>query len=507
MKNIALSMLSLGVAALFLSLSSWTSVVLVSVHPDNLKYINEAPEIAVDAFGNSYVTWQGYDGNDKEIYWAKIDSTGTLDTVKKISTHENNEMWDDYKPKIAVDASGGSYVVWYGSTGDGFDVYWMKIDASGATEAFQRITAHPENANFANWNSQFVVDTSGNSYLTWCGSDGNNSDIYWVKIDRSGVPRIVQKISTHPDDIDHHCYDPQIAIDASGNSYVVWHGCDKENCGEEPGDLEIYWVKIDGEGIPGAVQKIPPTDPDNINIIDEIPQIAVDAEGNSFVVWCGMNEKDYDIYWARIDGEGIPGAVQEISTHQESVYSDRFPQCAVDMSGNSYVTWQGYDGDDAEIYWARIDNSGTPGIIKKVSAKPENLMFNDFAPRISLDTEGNSYIVWQCAAWYLGRNSDDIYWAKMNSSGVLEKIEKLPDHPNSSNDDWRPQIAVDASGNSYVVWEGDDTSDMSKIFFTAHLPGPTLTVGTIVIIAIVALAIIGIILACKKIRQVFKHSK
>lgn len=150
MKNITLLMLSLGVAALFLSLSSWTPVVLVSIHPDNLRYINEAPEIAVDAFGNSYVIWQGYDGNDKEIYWAKIDSTGTLDTVKKISTHENNEMWNDYKPQIAVDASGDSYVVWYGSTGNGFDVYWMKIDASETTEAFQRITAHPENANFAN---------------------------------------------------------------------------------------------------------------------------------------------------------------------------------------------------------------------------------------------------------------------------------------------------------------------------------------------------------------------
>ncbi|MBU7011097.1 MAG: hypothetical protein HXS46_10430, partial [Theionarchaea archaeon] len=357
------------------------------------------------------------------------------------------------------------------------------------------------------WLPKIALDALGNSYITWYGSDGSNYDIYWVKISNSGTPEMVRKISTHEDNIGHYDSNPQIAIDASGNSYVVWHGCDKENCGEEPGDLEIYWVKIDGEGTPGTAQKIPPTDPDNIDTMAMVPQIAVDAEGNSYIVWCGMNEEDYDIYWVRIDAEGKIGAIKRISAYPNSNYGDYHPQIAADMSGNTYITWCGSDEDNGEIYWVKIESSGTLETVQRISNYLFSKSYDDSDPQITIDAAGNSYVVWKSFNGGFAEKFDQtICWVKVDAEGTCGKVQRISSDRYSTHHDRCSRIAVDASGNSYVVWESHETI-ISQIFFTAHLPGPTLTIGTIAIIGIAALAIMGIILARKKIIKVFIRNK
>ena len=111
--NTRLSLLGIGLIALALSTSSWTPVLVISTHPNNIDYYNRNPEIAIDGSGNSYVTWQSFDGNDKEVYWVKIEASGTPRIVQKISTHPDNITDDDWYPQIAVDASGNSYITWH----------------------------------------------------------------------------------------------------------------------------------------------------------------------------------------------------------------------------------------------------------------------------------------------------------------------------------------------------------------------------------------------------------
>ena len=236
-----LLLMSIGLAAFF-SISTWTPAMIISTHPDNISYINSRPEMAVDSVGNTYVVWQGYDGNDQEIYWVKVDASGEPGTVQKVSTHPDNVETDDWLPQIAVDSSGNSYITWSGSDGNDKDVYWVKIDEGGTPGTIQKISAYPEDIEFSDSSPHIASDSEGNTFVTWGGSDGTNTGIYWVKIDAEGVPGTAQKISKHPDNKTCCNYDPQIAVNAQGNSYVVWHGCDKEECWREPGDLEIYWV-------------------------------------------------------------------------------------------------------------------------------------------------------------------------------------------------------------------------------------------------------------------------
>ena len=87
-----------------------------------------------------------------------------------------------------------------------------------------------------NTSPHIAVDEEGNTYLTWIGwwkLCDRSRDVYWVKIDAEGVRNPIQKVSTHPDNTKNREWDPQIAIDEKKNSYIVWHGSDGE-------DSEIY---------------------------------------------------------------------------------------------------------------------------------------------------------------------------------------------------------------------------------------------------------------------------
>jgi hypothetical protein len=410
--------------------------VKISHHPDTSN--NQFPQIAVDGKGNAYVVWMGFDGTDSEIYWTKIES-GIPGDVIKVSTHKDNVNWDDYNPQIAVDVAGNSYITWYGHDGTDSEIYWVKV-VSGVPGAVVKVSIEEENIRAYDRNSQIAVDAVGNSYVVWSGYGGPDQDIYWVKIDASNNPGNVQVISTHRDNIVWNDYNPQIAVDAVGNSYVVWHGYDGT-------DQEVYWTKV-VSGVPGNVQMIS-THKDNVYEDDYNPQIAVDAVGNSYITWYGYDGTDQEVYWTKVVS-GVPGNVQMISTHLDNTYrNDYNPHIAADNAGTSYVVWTGFDGIDQDIYWVRITASGT--LVIKVSTHKDNLLWDDYNPHIAADNAGTSYVVW---SGFDGIDQD-IYWRRITAYGP-EPVKKIFHENTIDKNDYNPSIAADAAGNSYVVWSGFD---------------------------------------------------
>ena len=445
------AILSISVVTIFYGEVKAQDVLKIS-NPDNVYRHNYDPNIATDSSGDSYVVWHGSDGYNWEVYWVKVDADGTPGTVEMISTHPDNVGKQDWGPKIGIDSSGNSYVVWRGYDGFDNEIYWVKVDAGGTPGTVQKISTHPDNVTQDDWTPQVAADASGNSYVVWHGSDGNDNEIYWVKVDAGGTPGTVQKISTHPDNVTQDDWTPQVAADASGNSYVVWHGSDGN-------DNEIYWVKVDAGGTPGTVQKIS-LHADNVNEDDLYPQIVV-ASSNSYVVWQGQDGYNWNVYWVRVDAQGNPGTVQKVSTHADNAtYDEWFPQIAVE-SGDSYVTYQGYDGNDNEIYWVKVDAQDAPTAVQKISTHADNANGYDFVPQIAVES-GDSYVTYQ--GWD-GRD-DEIYWVKVDTEGTVGTAEKISTHAdNDTKDDWKPQITTHA-GTSYVVYQGWDGGDF-EIYFVS----------------------------------------
>ena len=342
--------------------------------------------------------------------------------------------------------------MYWADDGQEYSIYWLKIDASGVPAPVQEIS-DPSGRHF-DMLPEIVLDSSGNSYVVWQSVAG--SSIYWVKVNPSGICGTVQEISTHPDNTNGHNHDPKIAVDSGGNSYVVWYGSDGN-------DYEIYWVKIDSSGVPGTVQKI--SNPDNPDGKDQFPQIAVDSLGNSYVTWEGYNNNMYEIYWMKIDSSGARGIIQKVSIHPDNAWTKYTgPQIAVDPSGNSYIAWDSYSLGRFEIYWAKINAAGIVETVKIVSNHPEDDLFHeDMFPQIAVDSGGNSYIVWESYDW----NQDiyGIYWTKVDPSGVPDRAQEVTAHPgNPQGPAGRCRIAVDYSRNLHIVWNDYDGNDY-EIYF------------------------------------------
>ncbi len=355
---------------------------------------------------------------------------------------------ENSSPQIAVDKEGNSYLTWIGHRifcDRTQDIFWTKISSEGVRGPILKVSTHPDSTTSREWDPQIAIDEQKNSYIVWQGPDGEDSEIYWTKVDAEGIPGEAIKISTHPDNINYSDHSPEIAIDAEGNSTVVWYGCDGEDCNYQLGDYEIYLVRISAEGIPGEVQKISAL-VDKTRNYHSFPQITVDRNGNFYVAWFGGDEDNGGIYWVRIDAEGVLGEIQKISAHPDDVDSIRSNlRIAIDTEGNSYLTWQrcagkdcAYGVGDYEIQWVKIDTRGIPSAVLTISVHPDNLEERVENPEIAVDAQGNSGLV---------------YWLKIDAEGVPGKVLRLSTYPGSNKfDDEYPQIAVDAEGNFYVMW-------------------------------------------------------
>jgi len=420
---------------------------------------DDAHEIVVDFCGNSYVTWQGWDGNDWEIYWAKIDSSETLQCILQIT--DNDDV--DNLPKIAVDRCGYSYVTWRHGLAEDADIYWVRVNPLCEPGDIRKISNHPDNTNSWEFTPRIGVDVQGNSYVAYRGWDKSDPDyeIYLAKVDPSGVVKCAEKISIHPDNTDHNEEKFSIAVDVLGNSYVAYNGYDGN-------DWEIYWVKVGPSCEPGDVVKIS-DHPKNRN--DNYPEIAVDAQGNSYIAWQRWNDESesVDIYWAKIDPSGDITGPYMISNHPDNTNNDYEPQIAADYHGNSYVTWYGWDGNDWEIYWVKVDSSCEPGDAVKISTHDDNINNNESHPDIAVDYHGNSYVAYR---GYDGTDQE-IYWVKVDPSGGTTGPYKISTHPDNENrDDLDARIAADGCGKSYVVWKGGDGNDWEIYWVIPAEPGP-----------------------------------
>jgi hypothetical protein len=314
-------------------------VVKISIHPDNDTYHDQNPHLGMDNSGSCYVVWEGFDGSGQKIYWISIDTQGIPGDPHKISDYSNG-VTNDKNPQIAVNDSGTSFIVWSGFDGRKRNIYWTTMTFSGERGS-SHLISDPEEMQGDSRNPSILLDVLDNSYLVWSIYDGSDEDIYWAKVDSSGDIVAVQCISQHDTTIFDR--NPQVALDPYRASHVVWEGYGTTE--------EIFWVKISPLGIVDTPQIIS-THIDNTRWGVYNPQIAVDSLGNSYVVWDGYDGIDEEIYWVRVDSYGEQGRVMKISTHSDNTYGyDRDPYIAVNPGGTSYVTWAGFNGTDEEIYF------------------------------------------------------------------------------------------------------------------------------------------------------------
>jgi len=287
-----------------------------------------------------------------------------------------------------------------------------------------------------------ALDNFGNSYAVWCDDRNIANNIFFSYC----PPGEAWQPNVRVDDSSAAALGPGIAVDSSGNAYVVW--CDNRN-----GNYDIY-SSFCYAGIWDVNRRI---DDAPGNTLAQNPVVAIDRAGNAYVVWEDERNGDFDIYssYCPYSGNWQPNVRVDDASGGVYVWG---PSIAVDSSGNAYVVWSDMRNGDGDIYFSYRPSGG----IWQSNIRIDDASGGTYAgyPDITVDSYGNAY-----TAWVDERNGNyDIYFSYSPSNGAWLPNIKIDDAPGASGV-WDVNLQADFSSDIYAIWD-DDRNGNSDIYFS-----------------------------------------
>jgi hypothetical protein len=242
--------------------------------------ISQAPAIAVDFWGNLHVLWYDYTPGNYEIYYMTSTNGGASWSNNQRVTWTSG--WSGL-PAIAVDSAANLHMVWSDETPGSSEIYYKNSPDGGASwSAGQRLT----------WNSGIsqapviAVDSSGVLHLAWWDNTPGNAEIYYKKSTTGGITWTANTRLTWSS---ADSQTPAIAVDSSGNLYLVWWD-------SAPGNAEIYYKKSTNGGASWSTNTRLTWSSGN----SYSPVIALDYSGNLHVVWHDNTPGNYELFYRKL---------------------------------------------------------------------------------------------------------------------------------------------------------------------------------------------------------------
>ena len=196
------------------------------------------------------------------------------------------------------------------------------------------------------------------------------------------------------------------------------------------------------------------------------PRIAANASGNAVAVWQQETAGGRSDIWASQYEPGQGWSNQEL-VEFDVEFSAVNPQVAIDSGGNATVVWEREDGAFTASIWANRHQPGngwgTP-VPLEVGEGDAN------SQQVGVDALGNVIAVWA------QRNdvSDlgtTVIWSNVYSPGI-GWTGPDPVESDVGNVVHNPQIAVNAAGVAFAVWEQeDDVEFVPHIWANRYAPG------------------------------------
>ncbi len=377
----------------------------VNVSEDTTHSAGQAsPTLAADGIGNVYVAWVEIYSRPGGIYFARSTDQGKIWSAK--TKVDDNTGWHEQNwPNIAVDGGGNLYLVW-GDTRDGkYSIYFAKSTDGGAT---------------------------------W------SADI---------------KISDQTSDAD--ACPPSLAVDVSGNLFVVW------NDNRNSGNWDVYFSK----SMDGGANWSP-----SVRINDVAgtnrhgsQRVIVDNSGYLYAVWDDGRDEPYDPYndhphniysSTSVDGGVTWSGNVRVNDQIGSVGPSGPPGLTVDTSGNLYAIW--VDTRDAapytgysRVYFSKSTDGGAHWSANvRVGDNPTN-SWEAYTVGFVIDTDGNLYATWADnrvdppgISW-----DYDVYFAKSTDGGDNWSPSSQVNDDTTSSPQYQTALAMDGNGNLYAAWQ------------------------------------------------------
>ena len=390
------------------------------------------------------------------------------------------------QPQIAVN-SAGAYVAWAGTNSSGGgDVFFSSL-ASGASNWSPPVNVS-NSKGIASGSApvpRIATDPNGGVDIVW-----GQSAAYFARSTDNGNSFAVTLLSSSP----MASASPRMAINAQGTVYVVWENADPNfpstNC------PTITFARSIDSGDSGAhFGNYPVDDTLTVNQVSQSGctfdvQIALGAKNTIHLLWANDHSnissiRDLITTYQTDSGSGFAGfdkadqqGFQNLAT--TAAYT---PQMAIDSSGNINVVWMGEvsQSDPRQLvnFSRSTDGGGQFTNLPPLTNAPASGARATGFPQIATETSGAIDIIWQQASATNPNNAYDIVIAR-STDGATFKRFTLDNSPTVTGN--TGQLAVDGSGNAYVVWLGNSgtSADILLSGDSKALtdPGFSLTIST-----------------------------
>ncbi len=290
---------------------------------------------------------------------------------------------------------------------------------------------------------QIAVNRQGNVYAVWQDPTPGVNDCQDIFYSRSANGFSPFSPPVNLSATSACSQNPQLAVDGQGRVSVVWEEFSN-------GFFTDIFFAHSADGVTFSSRNLSSTAADSRN-----PQLAVDGQGNAYVVWEESTSGTYDIFFSRSnDGVNFSTPVDLSASPGGS------PQLAVDGQENVYLAWAGCAGicfsrsSDGVNFSAPVSVSASSGFLLQTAA-------------LAVDGQGNVSVLWLETADFL--NFDIFFSRSTDGVDFSAPVNLSADAGNSLS----PQLAVDAQGNVSVVWLGElpPASLDYHVFFTRSTDG------------------------------------
>lgn len=195
---------------------------------------------------------------------------------------------------------------------------------------------------------------------------------------------------------------------------------------ENRGNYDLAYAYHDGQQWKGNLMLT--TD----NIVNFVPAIARNNNGETWLVWSSDTSQEYLLYYAVIAGNEIKIGPQQIVT---SLKSNATPALIIDNQGTPWIAWSGNNGGDDEIYFSHFNGNGWA----EEKRLHEDNTFPDIFPELSINDAAEVQVSWTnitpsgstTKLQIIGGGKESLTKDGMHSLGQGVKNRKLKqmDHP------------------------------------------------------------------------------
>ncbi len=411
------------------------------------------PDIALDADGDMVVTWtsEGIPGSGSDIFAQRLDNAGLL--VGSEFRVNEAVLQGQRNSVVAMDEDGDFFVSWQSSHQDEFSwgIFGRAYAANGdplTTE--QQVNTYAEQPQIA---PALAGNTQGQVVALWLGLDEDHASA--VHAQRYQLPATEVEFAAVGDEIVLANYlgledtSAAAAVDANRNFFVVW-----QSYGEDGSGLGIVGRRLDpvGSGADTAFVINSTTLGNQTN-----PDVAMDAAGNSVVVWESADQDGdgHGIFAQRFDLLGNPVGT-EFPVNSENEGHQRQPAVAMNAdTGEFVVVWQGPDGSDGGIFGQRFLADGTKNGEEFPVNAETNLA--QVSPAVSMNAAGEFAVAWVSDHNIANDPIDSeksIFVQWYDADGISVGNEQLVHSVQEVFVAQEfPDVAIDANGDMIVVWQ------------------------------------------------------